>query len=158
MSGSGGVSEGGSASGVRRFVDTNVLLYAHDASAAEKREAARSLLRELWATGEGCVSVQVLQEFFVNVTRKVPKPLGAEDAALVVSDLSRWRVHAPGAEDVLGAIDLHRRSGVSFWDAMILHSAGKLGCEVLYSEDLNAGQRYDGVRVSNPFAAGWASG
>lgn len=144
----------GNASGKRQFVDTNILVYAHDVSAGKKRERARSLLEELWDSGEGCLSVQVLQEFFVIITRKVPQPLEPRTAALIVSDFSRWRVHSPGAEDVLEAIDLHGRSGVSFWDAMILQSAGRLGCEILFSEDMNDGQWYGGIRVSNPFHAG----
>jgi len=93
-----------------------------------------------------------LQEFYVNVTRKLSTPLPTETAEQIVAALSRWEVHAPTAEDVLGAIDLQRQEGLSFWDAMILTSAGKLGCRVIYSEDLNAGQVIAGVRVVNPFA------
>lgn len=139
-------------SGSRNFVDTNILVYAHDSTAGDKRDRARSLLEELWETDEGCLSVQVLQEFFVTVTRKVPSPLDAGSAAVIVADLSRWRVHSPGPEDVLGAIDIHRREDVSFWDALIVRSAGALGCEILYSEDLNPGQWYEGVRAYNPLA------
>jgi predicted nucleic acid-binding protein len=135
----------------RSFIDTNVLVYAYDTTAGAKRERARSLLADLWRSGDGCLSVQVLQEFFVNVTRKVPRPLDPEPAAAIIADLSRWRVHSPDAGDVLAAVDLHRRDGISFWDAMILRSASTLGCRTLYSEDLNHGQRYDGVQVRNPF-------
>jgi predicted nucleic acid-binding protein len=135
----------------RSFVDTNILVYAHDATAGQKRERARALLTELWASGEGCLSVQVLQEFFVTVTRKVPKPLDAASAAAIVADLSHWRVHSPRSDDVLSAIGSHRRQDISFWDAMIVCSAASLGCGTLYSEDLNPGQQYEGVRVRNPF-------
>ena len=135
----------------RRFVDTNLFVYAHDESAEHKREVARVLIAGLWESREGCASVQVLQELFVNLTRKVPKPMPVRDVASLVEDLSAWTVHAPGPRDVLSAIELHERVGVSFWDAMILTSARSLGCRVLYSEDLNAGQSYDGVRVVNPF-------
>ena len=135
----------------RRFVDTNLFVYAHDKSARYKRETARGLIEGLWESREGCASVQVLQELFVNLTRKVPKPLPARDVASLVEDLSVWTVHSPGPRDVLSAIELHERAGVSFWDAMILTSARSLGCQILYSEDLNAGQSYDGVRVVNPF-------
>jgi predicted nucleic acid-binding protein len=140
-------------SGSRSFVDTNVLVYAHDATAGVKREQARALVTELWDTGEGCLSVQVLQEFFVNVTRTVAMPLDVDSAITVITDLSHWHLHAPGAEDVLAAVDIHRSAQVSFWDAMILRSADELGCEFLYSEDLNPGQRFGGVEVRNPFAA-----
>jgi predicted nucleic acid-binding protein len=140
-------------SGERRFVDTNLFVYAHDESAGRKREVARNLISELWELRSGCASVQVLQEVFVNLTRKVPKPLPVRDAAALIEDLSTWTVHAPGVRDVLYAIELHERMSVSFWDAMILTSANSLGCRVLYSEDLGAGQSYDGVLVVNPFDA-----
>ncbi len=141
-------------SGERRFVDTNLFVYAHDESAGRKREVARDLITGLWETRTGCASVQVLQELFVNLTRKVPRPLSAGDAASLVRDISAWTIHSPRPGDVLSAIELHERVGVSFWDAMILTSARTLGCQVLYSEDLNAGQSYDGVRVVNPIEEG----
>jgi len=140
-------------SGNRGFVDTNILVYAHDETAGEKHHRARSLLAELWESGDGCLSVQVLQEFFVTVTRKVPKPLDALSAAAIIADLSHWRVHSPGSQDVLNAIDSHRRYDISLWGAMIICSAASLGCATLFSEDLNADQRYDGVRVHNPLRA-----
>jgi len=138
-------------SGNRQFVDTNVLVYAHDLTAGEKHRRARALVEELWDTRVGCLSVQVLQEFFVVVTRKIPAPLGAEAAARIVDDLAHWHVHAPGTGDVLAAIDIHQRTGAPFWDAMILRSAKELGCQALHSEDLNPGQEYEGVQVRNPF-------
>ena len=138
-------------SGNRRFVDTHVLVYAHDVTAGDKRARARALIEELWDTREGCLSVQVLQEFFVTTTRKIPKPLDARSAAQIIDDLAHWHVHAPAAGDVLAAIDLHQRAGTSFWDAMIIRSAKELGCGILHSEDLNPGQEYEGVLVRNPF-------
>jgi predicted nucleic acid-binding protein len=139
-------------SGDRVFLDTNVLVYAHDASAGVKRDRASALIRNLWDSGDGCLSIQVLQEFFVAVTRMVPRPLAIDEAAGLVSQLSQWNVHSPGADDVLGAIELHGRTAVSFWDAMIIRSASKLGCGRLYSEDLGDRQHYDGVEVRNPFS------
>jgi predicted nucleic acid-binding protein len=140
--------------GERRFVDTNLFVYAHDTSAGRRREIARDLISGLWRSRSGCASVQVLQELFVNLTRKVPKPLPAGEVASLVEDISAWTIHSPGPGDVLSAIELHERAGVSFWDAMILTSARTLGCRTLYSEDLNAGQTYDGVRVVNPIEEG----
>ncbi len=137
-------------SGNRQFVDTNILLYAHDSSAGTKRDQARALVEQLWESREGCLSVQVLQEFYVNVTRKIAKPLDTETAKEIIADLSRWHLHVPAAHDVLGAIGIHERTGISFWDAMIVRSAAEMGCAVLYSEDLNAGQEYSGVRAENP--------
>lgn len=134
------------------FVDTNVLIYAHDVSAGEKHLLAGALLEELWRNGTGCLSTQVLQEFYVNVTGKVAAPLAAEIAAQIIADLSAWQVHQPGVEDVLDAIHIQGRHQVPFWDAMILSSVAALGCQTLWSEEFNEGQRYDSVSVQNPFA------
>lgn len=133
------------------FVDTNVLVYAFDQSAGEKRDRAHSLLDRLWENMRGRLSVQVLQEFYVTVTQKVERPLEPEAAGEIVRDLSYWQIHAPVAEDVLGAIDLQQRYVLSFWDAMVLWSAQQLGCSTIWSEDLNEGQDFDGVGVVNPF-------
>jgi predicted nucleic acid-binding protein len=137
----------------RAFVDANVLVYAFDSSAGQKKGVAEELLAQLWETGTGCLSVQVLQEFFVTVTRKVATPLPVEEAGERIRELSAWKVFAPTADDVLAAIALHRRSGVSFWDAMIVHAAAESGCDVLWTEDLNDGQVIRGVRIRNPFGA-----
>ncbi len=131
------------------FVDSNILVYAHDTSAGEKREQAAILVRNLWESGWGCLSVQVLQEFYTVTTRKqLLTPVAARQ---LVERYTNWPVHEPTASDVMSAIELHQEALVSFWDAMILTSAERLGCEVLYSEDLNAGQVVAGVQVQNPF-------
>ncbi len=135
-----------------QFVDTNILIYAHDKSAGTKHERARALLESLWENDNGCLSIQVLQEFYINVTRKIARPLDSESAKSIVADLGQWTTHAPNVDDVLEAITVQQRYGLSFWDAMILASAARLGCGVLWSEDLNDGQEYDGVKVVNPFA------
>ena len=142
----------GAASQDRHFVDTSILVYAHDASAGGKHQQAKRLLERLWASGQGCLSLQVLQEFYVTITRKVPRPVDPADARLMVLNLSRWMVHAPTVDDVLGAIDAQTRLGLSFWDAMIVHSAARLGCRRLYTEDLSDGQLYMGVVAANPFS------
>lgn len=135
----------------RVFVDTNVLVYAYDLSAGEKHERARELVEELWRTRYGCVSVQVLQEFFVNVTRKIPRPLSAAQAKEIVSDLTYWKLHYPTGRDIVEAIDLNERHELSFWDSMIIRSAVSLGCGTVFTEDLNPGQVYDDLTVENPF-------
>ena len=135
----------------RIFVDSNVLVYAYDTSAGHKRERAVAVLDELWRDRRGALSIQALQEFFVTVTSKLPRPIAVADARRIIVNLGRWRMHEPDVEDVTQAIDIHRDYEISFWDAMIVRSAAELGCDVLLSEDLNAGQTYRGVRVSNPF-------
>ena len=87
----------------------------------------------------------------MNITQKVAKPLQADVAAQIVADLSAWQVHRPGVEDVLDAIRLQARYQISFWDAMIVASALQLGCQTIWSEDLNSGQVYDTVTVTSPF-------
>lgn len=135
-----------------QFVDTNVLIYAHDSSAGEKHRRAQDLVRRLWQSQEGCLSIQVLQEFYVNVTQKVARPLSRDTASQIISDLSAWHLHVPQVHDILDAIRLQGRHDISFWDAMIVASAIRLGCQTLWSEDLNSGQTYDQVTVANPFA------
>ena len=141
-----------SAEPANEFVDASVLVYAFDASAGQKKVAAEQLLAQLWEAGTGCLSVQVLQEFFVTVTRKVAKPLSVEDAADRIREFGAWKVFAPGPNDVLRAIALHKQAKVSFWDAMVVHAAAELGCDVLWTEDLNDGQVIGGVRIRDPFA------
>lgn len=134
-----------------QFIDTNVLVYAHDTTAGSKNARAKQLLRAFWGSQTGCLSVQVLQEFYVVVTRKVSKPIDIQIARDIIADLSYWRVHSPKPEDVLGAIDLQSRYHLSFWDAMIIRSAMQLDCRVVWSEDLIPGQVYDGIELMNPF-------
>jgi predicted nucleic acid-binding protein len=124
---------------VAQFVDTNVLIYAHDRSAGTKHLQARQLLQELWDTHQGCLSIQVMQEFYVNVTRKVARPLAPAMAARILTDLAVWHIHRPDVEDILNAIEVQERYQLSFWDSMVVVSAQQLGCQVLWSEDLNAG-------------------
>ena len=132
------------------FVDTNILMYAHDTSAGAKHERAKALLEELWRDRTGVVSTQVLQELCVNLRRKSGKPLDTKATREIVTDYLSWQVVVNGGEAVLGALDLEERYQVSFWDAMVIHAAQVAGAEVLYSEDLSDGQEYGSVRVTNP--------
>jgi len=137
-----------------QFVDTNILVYAHDLSAGLKHERALELIEGLWENHIGCLSIQVMQEFYVVTTQKIVRPLDLETAMRILRDLTQWHLHAPIAEDVLGAIGLQQRYGISFWDSMILWSAQQLGCSILWSEDLSEGQEYGDLRVVNPFTTG----
>ena len=136
----------------REFVDANVLVYAFDSSAGKKQHAAQALVERLWESNTGCLSVQVLQEFFVTVTKKVAKPLPLEDATARTREFAAWKVFAPTADDVLAAIGLHTQAKIGFWDAMVVLAAGESGCDALWTEDLNDGQLIRGVRIRNPFA------
>jgi predicted nucleic acid-binding protein len=136
----------------RYFVDTNILMYVHDAAAGEKHRIARALLEELWETRSGVVSTQVLQELAVNLRKKAKKPLDARATRDVVSDYLAWQVVVNGGESILEALDLESRFQVSFWDALVIQAAQASGAETLYSEDLSDGQTYGQLRVVNPFA------
>jgi predicted nucleic acid-binding protein len=133
------------------FVDTNVLVYAHDLDAGEKCETARSLLRDLWRSRSGVISTQVLQEFYVNVTRKIARSISLPEARGVLDVYSAWQVESILSPDILRASEVQERYRLSFWDALIVVAAAKGGAEVLLTEDLHAGQLIEGVRVTHPF-------
>lgn len=133
------------------FVDTNILVYSYDRTAEGKFERARELMERLWDSGEGVLSTQVLEEFYVSVTKKIPQPLKLQKAREIVTDLGTWKVAVLEVLDVLKASVLSERYGLSFWDGLILAAARKEDAKIVWSEDFNHGQNYDGVTVRNPF-------
>ncbi len=133
----------------RIFLDTNVLLYAEDADAGEKRVRAQEIVAGAIANGTGVISTQVLQEYFVVATRKLG--LAAEIAQRKVELLAALTVVTLEVSHVLEAIKLHRLYQLSFWDALILHAAKTAGCGRLMTEDLQDGQIVEGVQIVNPF-------
>ncbi len=135
----------------KTFVDTNVLIYAYDVDAGLKHEVANSVLRELWALRTGVLSMQVLQEFYVNVTRKIATPLPKASARLVVNSYAVWCVETSAAE-ISTAFRIEDQAQIGFWDSLIVAAAIKSGATRILSEDLNAGQTISGVRIENPFA------
>jgi len=135
----------------RYFVDTNILMYAHDMSAGEKHERAKALVEELWRDRTGVLSTQVLQELAVNLRRKAGRPLDTTATREIVADYLTWQVIVNDGDSILEALDLERRYQISFWDALVVQAAQASGAEVLYSEDLSDGQKYGAVRVTNPF-------
>lgn len=136
----------------REFVDTNVLLYAYDATAGDRHDRAVDLVSRLGRSRIGAVSVQVLQEFYVNAVKKIARPLTPEFARERIRAFSSWTVHSPTAADVVAASELSELNTISFWDAMIVRSSSVLDCTTLWSEDLNAGQVVAGVSIRNPFS------
>jgi len=137
--------------GDRIFLDTNVIVYAYDTSAGIKHEAAGTIMVDLWDSGLGLVSTQVLQEFYVTVTGKIPNPLDAGCAGEIISDLLKWDTVVNDGETILDAIGIQSEHGFSFWDAMIIAAAVKGDANLLYTEDLTDGQRIKGVEIRNPF-------
>jgi len=136
------------------FVDTNVLVYAHDTSAGVKHDRARVLVEDLWRTRSGVVSTQVLQELCVKLRRKAGRPLDLKSTRDLVTDYFSWQVVLNGEQSILEALELEERFQISFWDALVIQAANASGAVVLYSEDLSDGQLYGSVRVVNPFAGG----
>ena len=134
----------------RTFVDTNILIYAHDIDAKSKHEVAKSVLADLWSKRSGVLSVQVLQEFYVNVTRKIAVPLSKNEARTVTTSYALWCTETTPAE-ISSAFRIEDEFRIGFWDALILASAAKCGASRILSEDLNAGQTIAGVRIENPF-------
>jgi predicted nucleic acid-binding protein len=137
----------------RYFVDTNILMYAHDTAAGDKHARAKALVEDLWQNRSGVVSTQVLQELAVNLRRKAKKPLDAKATRDVLSDYLAWQVVVNGGDSILEALDFEGRYQISFWDALVVQAAQASGAEILYSEDLSDGQTYGTVRVINPLRA-----
>ncbi len=133
------------------FVDTNVLIYAHDLDAGEKYKKAALLLERLWEEGNGVISTQVLQEFYVNVTKKITSPLSPAQARGVIENYLLWHVEVLTPESVLNASEISERHHLSFWDAMIVHAARRAGAEKVLTEDLSHNQFIEGIRIENPF-------
>jgi predicted nucleic acid-binding protein len=140
------------ASTERVFVDTNVLVYAHDASETARQAVAQSVLVELWRTRSGALSTQVLQEFYVVVTRKFDPPLSRREARDLVDAYGQWRLVLVDVPLILAASQLEERHTLSFWDALIVEAARRSGARRLLTEDLQTGRRLAGVMIDNPFA------
>ncbi len=132
------------------FVDTNILIYAHDRGAGVKHERARQLIEQLWSAGQGVLSTQVLQELCVNLRRRVARPLPGDEIAKLIEDYLSWQIVIITPQAIVAALGIEDRYKVSYWDALILHAAESCGAAVLYSEDLSHGQRYGVVEVLNP--------
>ena len=134
----------------REFLDTNVLIYAHDARDPRKRASAQELLLRLLRERRGVLSTQVLQEFFAAATRKLGMP--SEVARLNVSSYARFDVVSLSVPDLIAAIDLHRLHHLTIWDALIVRAALNGACTTLHSEDMQDGRTIDALVVHDPFA------
>lgn len=133
----------------RSFFDTNVLAYTDDYDSPTKQSRALALFEEARRTGAGVVSTQVMQEYFVTVTRKLGVPVDV--ARRKVELFARLGLVVIDLADVLTAIDLHRLHQIAFWDALVVRAAQRANCSVLYTEDMQHGRRIDGLSILNPF-------
>jgi predicted nucleic acid-binding protein len=132
------------------FIDTNVLIYAYDIDAGRKQRTAESILLGLRQERSGAVSMQVLQEFYVNVTRKPAHPISRQEARAIVDDFAHWCVETTPAE-IRQAFRIEDEARIGFWDALIVAAAVRSGATRILSEDLNSGQTIAGIQIENPF-------
>ena len=137
----------------RAFVDTNILVYARDRAAGAKQVRAEALIRQLWETRRGRVSIQVLNEYFVTVTQKLKPGMARDDAWSDLAALQAWDPVPMDWKLLERGRGVQQQHALSWWDALIVAAAQAAGCDVLYSEDLADGAVLGGVRVVNPFAA-----
>ena len=133
------------------FVDTNVLVYAHDVDAGQKHQIAQGLLIELWNNRTGVLSVQVFQEFYVTVTRKLIHPLSAKEARNIIQNYLNWHIEISDSLSVLNASRIEQNYKISFWDALIVAAASKAKVSKILTEDLKSGQVMEGILIENPF-------
>ena len=142
----------------KAFVDTNILIYAHDLDAGIKHDSAVITLENLWEEETGILSTQVLQEFYVNVTRKILNPLSAAKARSILENYRSWQVEVNGPETILLASEIEERYLLSFWDALIVAAARNGKADKILTEDFQHGQRLEGILIENPFIQTEAQG
>lgn len=135
------------------FVDTNVLVYAYDRGGGDKHAQAQRAIAQLWEEGNGVLSTQVLQEFYVNVRRKARRPISISSARSLVADYMAWDPIVNDGTSILEAMEVEGRHKISFWDALIVVAARKGKAGVILSEDFSHGQKFGAVRINNPFLA-----
>ena len=133
------------------FVDTNILIYAHDIDAGSKHDKALSIIKDIWEEETGVISAQVIQEFYVNVTRKIPNPLSHARARGIIVNYFSWQVETIEPDTILSASEIEERHLLSFWDSLIIAAASQARVKKVLSEDLNPGQLIEGILIENPF-------
>ena len=134
----------------RIFVDTNILVYAHDLSSGDRHAKASAVIESLWEAGTGVISTQVLQEFYVTVTRKIKNPLKSAEAREIIRNYLAWPVQINDPETTIRASEIEEKNSLSFWDALIVAVALRLQAKKIISEDLNHGQIIEGILIENP--------
>lgn len=136
---------------VKTFVDTNIVVYAHDRSSRRKHKISKDILKELWQKRIGILSTQVLQEFFYISTKKISDPLSLSKAKESIKHFLAWQIVVNDSFNILQAIELYKKYKYSFWDSLIIQAAISGKAEMLLSEDLQSGQIIDSVKIINPF-------
>ncbi len=135
----------------KMFVDTNVLVYAHDLDAGDKHEIAIGVVSDLWESGNGVISTQVLQELYVILTKKVPSHPKKSQVRRILNNYLAWDLAVNNGQTILQASEIEENYNISFWDAMIVSAAYSKNAAILLTEDLNEGQLIEGIKIVNPF-------
>ena len=133
------------------FIDTNILVYAHDKDSGGKHSIALAIIKDLWEKRMGVISNQVLQEFYIGVTRKIQKPIGKSEAREILRAYICWDIKEISPVSIIRATEIEEKYRISFWDALVIVAAYEAKCEKILTEDLNSGQIIEGVRIVNPF-------
>ena len=133
------------------FIDTNILIYAHDKDAGEKHSIALAIIRDLWEKRTGVLSNQVLQEFYFGVTRKILKPIDKSEAREILRAYICWHIKEISPASIIRATEIEEKYLISFWDALVIVAAYEAKCGTILTEDLNLGQIIEGVLIENPF-------
>ncbi len=133
------------------FLDTNILVYAYDLDEKSKRQTAKAILVDCWNNRSGIISTQVLQEFYVTLTRKLSSKLPATEARAVIRDFFPWSIYQIAPTDIAEASEIEDQYGYTFWDSLVITAARNASAEVLYSEDMQDGQKLGDLKIINPF-------
>jgi len=134
------------------FVDTNILIYAHDIDSGLKHDTAVKVITDLWERANGILSNQVLQEFYIVVTRKIPKPISLSEARAIIKNYLKWQIEENNSNSILRASEIQEKYNISFWNALTVTAAQQAGAAKILTEDMNSGQTIEGVLIENPFS------
>jgi len=133
------------------FVDTNILIYAHDIDSGLKHDTAVKVITDLWERANGILSNQVLQEFYIVVTKKMPKPTSLPEARVIIKNYLKWQIEENNSNSILRASEIQEKHNISFWDALIVTAAEQAGAAKILTEDMNSGQTIESILIENPF-------
>ncbi len=133
------------------FIDTNILVYAHDLDAGIKHETANKTVSDLWEKKSAVISTQVLQEFYVTLSKKIPKPLSGNTVRGIIKSYLSWEIIVNEPKLILQASEIEESYKISFWDALIVAAAFSGNASTIMTEDLNSGQYIEGILIKNPF-------
>jgi predicted nucleic acid-binding protein len=133
------------------FLDTNILVYAHDLDAGARHTVAVKILKDMWEKRTGVLSTQVLQEFYIIVTKKIGSPISPLEAREIIRSYACWEIRENTATSIIRASEIEEKYRISFWDASVVVAAYEAKVDTLLTEDLNSGQMIEGILIENPF-------